>query len=138
MLAHLVYVSSRKASCSGEEIEKILASCQKNNASLHITGVLLYSKTKFIQYLEGDAKEILGLYEKIKSDKRHEKALIISYGPIQHKQFPSWQMAAKEIAPTQVQFRTDISSEDKQVFTQLLTGNQQPASSVLGLLKKFF
>jgi hypothetical protein len=138
MLSQLVYVSNRKANCNKEEIEKILRSCQVTNASLDITGVLLYSKTKFIQYLEGDSKEILSLYDKIKGDKRHEKAMIISYGPIFAKQFPSWQMAAKEIAPTQVTFQTAISQEDKKVFDQLLLGQQQSASSVLGLLKKFF
>jgi BarA-like signal transduction histidine kinase len=47
-------------------------------------------------------------------------------------------MAAKEITPTQVTFRTAISQEDKKVFDQLLLGQQQSASSVLGLLKKFF
>ncbi len=138
MLSQLVYVSTRKANCSNEEIEKILRSCQVNNASLDITGVLLYSKNKFIQYLEGDSKELLALYDKIKGDKRHEKAVIISYGPIKSKEFPSWQMAAKEVAPNQVQYRTDISNEDKKVFNQLLTGNQQAASGALTLLKKFF
>ncbi len=138
MLSQLVYVSNRQANCSKQEIEKILGSCQTNNASLDITGVLLYSKTKFIQYLEGDSRELLGLYDKIKGDKRHEKAMIISYGPISVKQFPSWQMAAKEIAPTQVTFRTAISPEDKKVFDRLLLGQEQSASSVLNLLKKFF
>jgi len=138
MLSQLVYVSNRKANCSKEEIQKILRTCQATNASLDITGVLLYSKTKFIQYLEGDARELLGLYDKIKGDKRHEKAMIISYGAIKGKEFPSWQMAAKEIAPTQVQFRTAISLEDKKVFDRLLLGQEQSASSVLGLLKKFF
>jgi hypothetical protein len=131
-------VSSRKANCSSAEIEKILHSCQVNNATLDITGVLLYSNTKFIQYLEGDSKELMRLYDKIKGDKRHEKTMIISYGPIKSKEFPSWQMAAKEVAPNQVQYRTDISPEDKKVFNHLLTGNQQAASSVLTLLKKFF
>jgi BarA-like signal transduction histidine kinase len=47
-------------------------------------------------------------------------------------------MAAKEIAPTQVTFRTAISPEDKKVFDRLLVGQEQSASSVLNLLKKFF
>lgn len=138
MLSQLVYVSNRKTSCTSAEIEKILHSCQINNASLDITGVLLYSNTKFIQYLEGDSRELKELYDKIKGDTRHEKAMIISYGPIKSKEFPSWQMAAKEVSANQVQYRTDISPEDKKVFNHLLIGNQQTASSVLTLLKKFF
>jgi hypothetical protein len=82
MLSQLVYVSNRKPNCSGEEIEKILESCKKNNAPLNITGVLLYSETKFIQLVEGDAKVIAGLYDKIKKDNRHSNPMMISYNPI--------------------------------------------------------
>ncbi|MEQ9165113.1 MAG: BLUF domain-containing protein, partial [Fulvivirga sp.] len=48
MLSQLVYVSNRKPNCTEEEIEKILASCKKNNPPLNITGILLYSDKKFI------------------------------------------------------------------------------------------
>ena len=64
--------------------------------------------------------------------------MIVSYGPIKSKAFPSWQMAAKEVTPNQVQYRTDISAEDKQVFNRLLTGEPQAGSTVLTMLKKFF
>jgi Sensors of blue-light using FAD len=58
MLSQLVYVSNRKANCTEAEIEKILASCKKNNPPLNITGVLLYSDIKFIQLVEGEYKVI--------------------------------------------------------------------------------
>jgi hypothetical protein len=47
-------------------------------------------------------------------------------------------MAAEETASDQVKFRTDISREDKKVFSHLLTGTEEPAISVHGLLKKIF
>jgi hypothetical protein len=138
MLSQLVYVSNRKASCTIKEIEHILNSCKKNNASRNITGVLLYSQTQFIQYLEGEAKEILGLYEKIKEDPRHEKTVMVSFGPIHTRLFPSWQMATRQIDQANIYFRTDISHQDKEVFKQLLEGNSSNDSKVQGLLKKFF
>ena len=138
MLSQLVYVSDRKATCSATEIEKILISCQKNNASLNITGVLLYSPTKFIQYLEGDSKAILRLYETIKGDPRHEKTMMISYGPITQRLFPSWQMATREIDKLNIEFRTDISLQDREVFQKVLSGGTYNDSKVLILLKKFF
>jgi hypothetical protein len=61
MLSHLIYVSNRAQNCTQSEIEKILESCKKNNVQYDITGVLLYSDTKFVQYIEGQYKEIMGL-----------------------------------------------------------------------------
>ncbi len=138
MLSQLVYVSNRKPNCTEEEIEKILISCKKNNPPLQITGVLLYSDTKFIQMVEGDAKVLTGLYDKIKLDNRHSNPMMISYGPIKEKSFPSWHMGARKIVGSQVDFKTDITKEDKDVFNNLLNGREENGAKVLGLLKKFF
>ena len=138
MLSQLVYVSNRKPNCTAEEIEKILDSCKKNNPPLNITGVLLYSETKFIQLVEGDAKVIMGLYDKIKKDNRHSNAMMISYNPITEKSFPSWHMAKRNITNTDLEFKTDISGDDKKTFAAILNGKEEGGQKVLNLLKKFF
>lgn len=138
MLSQLVYVSNRKPTCTEEEIEKILASCKKNNPALNITGVLLYSNTKFIQLVEGDAKVITGLYDKIKMDARHSNPMMLSYGPIKEKSFPSWHMGSKKMASNDVDFKTDISTEDRAVFNNLLNGVEADGQRILNILKKFF
>lgn len=138
MLSQLVYVSTRKRNCTAEEIEKILDSCKKNNPPLNITGVLLYSETKFIQLVEGEAKVIMGLYDRIKKDDRHSSPVMISYNPIGEKSFPSWHMAKRNIANTDLEFKTDISAEDKKTFNAILNGKEQAGEKVLNLLKKFF
>jgi hypothetical protein len=138
MLSQLVYVSNRKANCNQEEIEKILESCKKNNPPLNITGVLLYSDQKFIQLVEGEYKVINDLYDKIKTDPRHDQTRLISMGPIQAKAFPSWHMGARKIAGNEVDFKTTISATDKETFNSLLSGKREEGPKVLGLLKKFF
>lgn len=138
MLSQLVYVSTRKPNCTAEEIEKILDSCKKNNPALNITGVLLYSDTKFIQLVEGDAKGIMDLYDKIKKDNRHSNAMMISYNPISEKSFPSWHMAKRNITKSDLEFKTDISGEDKKTFNAILNGKEEAGQKVLNLLKKFF
>ncbi len=138
MLSQLVYVSNRKSTCTEEEIEKILASCKKNNPPLNITGILLYSDTKFIQLVEGEYKVINTLYDKIKTDPRHDQARLIAMGPIQEKAFPSWHMGARKMLGNEVDFKTDISGEDKEIFKGLLSGREESGAKVLGLLKKFF
>ena len=138
MLAHLAYVSVRKKNCTEEEIEKILASCQVNNGPLDITGVLLYSENKFIQYVEGESTALMTLYDKIKKDHRHEKAVMISYGPIQTRLFPSWQMGSRKIPSEDIRFETDISAGDKELFKKIMNGTETEGAKVQGLLLKFF
>lgn len=92
MLSGLVYKSERKEHCSKSEIDNILTTCQERNKIRRVTGVLLYSDTTFIQYLEGDFKEIISLYNKIKTDSRHTNAAILGITPIDNRIFPGWQM----------------------------------------------
>lgn len=138
MLSQLVYVSNRKPNCTAAEIDKILTSCKKNNPPLDITGILLYSETKFIQLVEGEAKVIMGLYDKIKADDRHSNTMMIAYSPIKEKSFPSWHMGSKKLTSSDVEFNTEISAEDKVIFDGLMTGKEENGQKVLGLLKKFF
>jgi len=138
MLSHLVYVSVRKEECTDEEIDKILAACKRNNPKLDITGVLLYSKTHFLQYLEGDYKEISGLYEKIKPDTRHKNVVLITTGPIEERTFPSWEMGSKEIDEDKVEFQTDLSKEEAQAFQDIIAGKDQEGNRSIQLIKKFF
>jgi hypothetical protein len=138
MLSQLVYVSNRKPNCTEAEIEKILASCKKNNPGLDITGILLYSDTKFIQMVEGSSKTITELYDKIKLDNRHSNPMMISFSPIKDRAFPSWHMGSKKIKDAEVDFKTSITAEDKNLFNNILNGREENGTKVLGLLKKFF
>ena len=138
MLSQLVYVSQRKANCTDAEIEKILDACKRNNAGLDITGVLLYSDTHFVQYLEGNQKQIIGLYDKIKEDDRHKSAVLLINTPIKERSFPSWQMGAKKFDQKTIDFKTDISSEDRVVFDSVLSGKTQKDERAVGIMKKFF
>ncbi|QSE96163.1 BLUF domain-containing protein [Fulvivirga lutea] len=138
MLSQLVYVSNRKPNCTQEEISKILESCKKNNPPLDITGILLYSKKKFIQLVEGESKVITGLYDKIKTDPRHSEVRMISLSPIKQKSFPSWHMGSKELPKEKVNFNTDITKEDETIFNNILGGKEENGERVLNMLKKFF
>lgn len=138
MLSHLVYVSVRKKECTVEEIDKILAACKRNNPKLDITGVLLYSRTHFLQYLEGDYKEISSLYEKIKPDDRHKNVVLITTGPISERTFPSWEMGSKEIDEDKIEFQTDLSKEEAKTFQNIISGKDQEGNRSIQLIKKFF
>jgi hypothetical protein len=138
MLSHLIYVSNRLQNCTEVEIEKILNSCKKNNSQYDITGVLLYSDTKFVQYIEGEYKEIMGLYDRIKGDKRHSNPVLLTSAPISQRSFPSWQMGAKKFDMASIDFKTNVSDADRKLFEGMLSGKNAEESKAIGLIKKFF
>jgi hypothetical protein len=138
MLSHLIYISSRTPQCTDEEIKKILASCQKNNSPLGITGVLLYSPTTFVQYIEGDYKKLSELYDKIKLDPRHKNTMMISSAPIKERSFPGWHMGAKTLDLQSVDFKTEISEGDRALMNEVLAGKKQDSQRSIEVIKKFF
>ena len=138
MLSHIVYVSTRKPACTEIEIQKILQSCEKNNKDIDITGVLLSSETQFVQYIEGPYKIIISLYDKIKTDPRHKNPVLISNSPIEKRIFPSWQMGSRKVASDEINFLTEITSEDRKEFGDIMSGKETDGAKVRELLGKFF
>ncbi|AHM62945.1 bluf domain protein [Flammeovirgaceae bacterium 311] len=136
-LYQLVYKSQRNPQCTEIEIQKILDSCKRNNSSKDITGVLLHSDDHFIQYLEGD-KEIIKLYDLIKEDPRHKNAVLLSYGPLKERAFPSWHMGYKNLPKDQIDFLTESSTEDRALFNSIIKGEKQSGTTATNLLVKFF
>jgi hypothetical protein len=138
MLAHLIYISTRTPQCTDAEIEKILAASQKNNPQSTITGVLLYSKTTFVQYIEGEYNLISNLYDKLKLDPRHKNTLLISSAPIKNRSFPSWHMGAKQIDMNNIDFKTAPTEDERVLLSDILAGKKQDSERAIGVIKKFF
>ena len=134
-LYQLVYTSIRDSKCTEEEVNKILKACQRNNNPSEVTGVLLHSKKRFIQYLEG-GMEISQLYNKIKRDKRHHHVVLLSYMPIPERVFPNWQMGYKDIDI--LSFNTKITAEDSDSFNAIINGETSELNIGITLLKRFF
>jgi hypothetical protein len=141
MLSQLVYISVRSSDCTDAEIQKILEASIRNNGKINITGVLLFSDTKFIQCLEGEYDLIISLYDKIKLDKRHKNVVMLGLGPIKERYFPSWQMGSKKVSLKDVDFNTQMSDAEKVEFKGLLTGDiiqNQQNQRFISTIRKFF
>jgi hypothetical protein len=138
MIAQLVYVSMRGSNCNETEIEKILIHSRKSNLHLDISGVLLYTDSKFLQLLEGEAKTVMNLYKSINLDVRHGQVKLVSVTPIKERSFSSWQMGARKITGSEIDFKTDVSQGDLIAFKDLLYGNTRDGSSISTLIKKIF
>ena len=93
----LVYVSSAVTPFSPAELADLLSISHKNNASLGITGMLLYKDGNVMQVLEGEQTAVLDLYSKIRRDPRHRGVLTLLQGPVEERQFPAWSMGFRDL-----------------------------------------
>ncbi len=136
MLHQIIYVSNRY--CENTEVDKILEVAQIYNRKHNITGLLLFTDTKFIQTLEGDKEDITTLYSKIEKDTRHKSSVILVNDVIRERSFPSWQMASKRIGSSQVNYVSNINREEIEIFESVLNGQKENGLLVLEIMKRFF
>jgi len=102
---YIVYTSNSKEKLKEKELEQLLFQCQRNNSRNGITGFLLYVDGKFVQVLEGEKQKLDELFEKIKSDYRHEKVNKLIEGESQQRNYANWSMGYKSMMPEEVMER---------------------------------
>lgn len=93
----LIYTSVASQKMTDSDLKALLKTSRANNASLGITGMLLYLDPFFIQVLEGDEDVINQAFQTIKNDMRHHKVSIIYKKLISHRLFPDWTMGFNKI-----------------------------------------
>ena len=88
----LIYVSTAVEGLTDDDIESILNVSQSNNDERYLTGFLAHNERAFMQALEGERREVLDIYDRIKSDNRHSGVVQIIGEPIERRAFPDWTM----------------------------------------------
>lgn len=108
-LYNLAYISKNAIKGTSDEIKeqirKILASANKNNPALGVTGALLYSGGYFCQVIEGTQEVLEELFENIQMDSRHGDVTVLHFEPIEARGFSDWAMA---LAGVEDQMRFDV------------------------------
>ena len=74
------------------DLSDILAVARKFNLSQQIVGVLYYAEGYFFQCLEGDAKLLNALFQKISQDPRHHNVFRFPDREIETSHFQAWSM----------------------------------------------
>jgi hypothetical protein len=139
MLWHLVYISKRLASTTDHDITAMLHKARQQNQSLGITGVLLYSPTKFAQCLEGEYKPVVGLYEKIKADQRHYGVTMLHLTPVAERVFPAWFMGAKQLDEEQpIGLASFLAPAELETFQKMWDNKVPYPDQTVSLMQKFF
>lgn len=93
----LIYVShstiDMNAGGAGRAVQDILSKSRTKNASLGVTGALLFSEGCFSQVLEGPLGAVEAVYDAIHGDARHRDIILLSFKPAAARRFPGWSMA---------------------------------------------
>lgn len=92
-LYSLVYTSTASRPLAKSDLEYILNSARKRNLEEDVTGLLLFSHGKFMQYLEGPQSGVLKIYESIKKSSLHEKIVEVSRQAVTAREYGDWSMA---------------------------------------------
>lgn len=121
-LYRLVYTSARLKNCSEEDIEQILEISRRNNAKINVTGILIHTKDRFLQVLEGDKDVVTSLYHKIEKDDRHGGSIMRFCEPVDQRYFSGWDMAGKKV-DSKIEFNTSISDDKKQLYRSMMDGD---------------
>ena len=94
---NLVYMSeSRMGSTTAvilQAVDDILAKARDRNASVDVTGALLFTEGRFVQVLEGEKDKVREIFERIGNDPRHADVEILSAQYSDRRRFKEWSMA---------------------------------------------
>ena len=88
----IMYRSRCKGVADLELVNSILEASTKNNSANGISGVLIATKTHFLQVLEGEFEALNETFERISRDTRHDKIQLISFSEIEERRFGEWAM----------------------------------------------
>lgn len=88
----LTYVSTAAVPFRLSALHDLMVSSRERNASMDVTGMLLYAGGRFIQTLEGPADAVDGLFERIAADPRHRRVVRTLREDVDVRSFPDWSM----------------------------------------------
>jgi Sensors of blue-light using FAD len=93
----LIYRSVATRLPGVEELARMIEQARINNYSQGVTGVLFYASGRFLQVLEGEAKQVKALYERICQDSRHTDVVKLHGAPVSQPLFPEWSMGFGQV-----------------------------------------
>lgn len=96
-LLELIYTSLAEPKNQTKDVKDILASSERNNKAISVTGLLLFDSERYIQILEGQTDDVENLFAVIRQDSRHHSLELLHKGQITGRSFDNWRMAYESL-----------------------------------------
>lgn len=88
----MIYKSRSVESLDWDIVRSITTTSERNNEASGLTGVLLASRTHFLQVIEGNFEDLNAVFQRICRDQRHTDLCILGYSVIDARLFGGWGM----------------------------------------------
>lgn len=92
----IAYVSASTELLEPEDVSALVSCARRNNVRDDITGMLLVSRTGFVQVLEGPRVPVMALYRRLEDDPRHHSLVLLHKTDVPLRAFPDCPMALKQ------------------------------------------
>jgi len=93
----LIYKSTSTKPITAAMVKSIEERSKDNNDRLEVTGILVASRSEFLQVLEGSIEAVNEVYNRIMRDTRHVDVTLLSYGLAEGRVFEDWSMKCVSI-----------------------------------------
>ena len=128
MVYQYVYSSRAEDGFTPQRLEAILEKARTNNATLGITGILLFSDGYFVQLLEGKQATVLKLLDKIRADDEHHDFQPLLAQEAGARLFGNWSMAYVALSAEKIrQYGGSMGVNDARELIALL---KRPGNSL--------
>jgi len=91
-MLQLVYLSTATTPFSSQALGELLRKSRENNERLGITGMLVHHHGLFLQVLEGPARDVRDLFDRISADPRHRGIDRLTEIDVVRPAFGEWSM----------------------------------------------
>ncbi len=91
-LSVLAYRSVAVSNPTNAEVQELLRASQRRNKAERLTGVLIYDRGAYFQWLEGPTTGIRRVWSSIVNDPRHHQVTILRDEPIKDRVFDGWDL----------------------------------------------
>jgi hypothetical protein len=88
----LAYRSLAVSNPTNAEVQQLLRASQSRNKAERLTGVLVYDRGAYFQWLEGPAQGIRRVWNSILNDPRHRQVTVLRDEPIRDRVFEGWDL----------------------------------------------
>ena len=89
----LTYSSISSEGLKLEDLNNILEEAKSKNTKMDISGCLIHHNEYFVQIIEGNKRDVLEIFEKIKDDSMHHSIKLLWENIIDKRYFVEWNMA---------------------------------------------
>jgi hypothetical protein len=96
IVRQLAYLSTAAASLTASDLKEIIGKSRLNNRAASVTGLLLIDDNQFLQVLEGTTWAVATIFERIRTDIRHNRISIQADRTVSRREFGNWAMAADD------------------------------------------